>query len=197
MFTGIVKETGVVKALSRRAGVCKISVFSPKTAKGVCIGDSIAVNGACLSVISAGKGIMSFEMIPETGRLTNLGMLKIGSKVNIEPSLCFDDRLGGHLVLGHVDGMGFISKRKEKSGELELEVRVSKEIRRLLVPKGPITIDGVSLTLGARLGTFSFRVYLIPETLKKTTLGSLSLGSHVNIELDYVAKLIRQFYFEK
>jgi riboflavin synthase len=197
MFTGIVKEVGVIKSLVRHSGVCRISVLAPKSAKGLCVGDSIAINGTCLSAVSVVKSIISFEMIPETQALTNLGKLKIGSKVNMEPSLCLNDRLGGHLVLGHVDGMGSISKRKEKTGELELEVNISKEIRRLLVPKGPITIDGVSLTVGARLGANSFSVYLIPETLKKTTLGSLSVGDFVNIELDYVAKLIRQFYFEK
>ena len=132
-------------------------------------------------------------MIPETQKLTSLGGLRQGSRVNVEPSLRLMDRLNGHVVLGHVDSVGVIARQKSLPGEVILTIRVGKDLRRCLVPKGPITVDGVSLTVGLRLTRDTFTIHLIPETLKRTTLHMLAAGDKVNIEIDYLAKLTHQF----
>ena len=126
-------------------------------------------------------------------RVTTLGALRRGEPVHLEPSLTLTDRLGGQLLFGHVDGVGTITRRRPLAGEVGLEIRVGPRLRRLLVPKGPVAVDGVSLTVGERLTASTFSVHLIPETLRQTTLRRLAAGDRVNIELDYFAKLIRQF----
>jgi riboflavin synthase len=200
MFTGIVQELGTVYSLerARRSGkraddVDRLHVFAPKTAAGLVPGESVAINGACLSVVSVRQGAMTFEIIPETRRLTNLGTLSAGARVNVERSLTLSDRLNGHVVLGHVDGVGRILRCQKKAGEVALGIRVDAGLRRYLVPKAPIAVDGVSLTVGARVASAMFSVFLIPETIHKTTLGLRRVGDLVNIEADYFAKLLIQF----
>ena len=174
-------------------GLTRLSVHAPKTASRVRRLESVAVNGVCLSVVDVNQQAMVFEVIPETQRLTTLGTLRSGQRVHLEPSLSVTDRLGGHLVFGHVDAMGTVVKRRQAPGELVVEIRVAPSVRKLLVPKGPVAVDGVSLTVGALLTASTFAVHLIPETLRQTELSLRKAGERVNVELDYFAKLIRQF----
>lgn len=193
MFTGIIREIGTVEALERSTGLIRLSVYAPNTASTVQRLESVAVNGVCLSVVDLRRGALIFEVIRETARLTTVGDLRAGDRVNLEPSLSMVDRLNGHVVLGHIDGIGAIIRRRALPGELILEVRIGAGLRRFLVPKGPITVDGVSLTVGSRLTASTCSLHLIPETLRQTTLGSRRIGDRVNVEVDYFAKLLRQF----
>ena len=193
MFTGIVREVGTVGELTRADGVSRLSVYAPQTAPRLQRLESVSVNGVCLSVVRLGRGSMTFELIPETRRLTALDRLRPGTRVNLEPSLSLSDRLGGQLLFGHVDGVGTIVKRRQLAGELVLEIRIRTELRKFLVPKGPVAVDGVSLTVGRRLTRTAFTVHLIPETVRQTTLSTRQVGERVNIELDYFAKLVAQF----
>ena len=190
MFTGIIQEVGTIARVERSKGLVRLTIYAPKTASRVGPVESVAVNGVCLSVIGVRDGAISFELIPETQRLTSLGALRSGARVNLEPSLLISDRLNGHLVFGHVDGVGRVIERRQRPGELVLKIRVAPELRKLLIPKGPVALDGVSLTIGQTVGASTFTVHLIPETLRRTTLPSHGLGSRVNVELDYVAKLL-------
>ncbi len=193
MFTGIIQEIGAVARLERAKGLVRLAVHAPKTAFRVQRLESVTVNGVCLSVVDLRRGTLLFEMITETQRVTTLGLLRRGERVNLEPSLSLSDRLNGHIVLGHVDGMGRVVKRRQLAGELVLEIRLATTLRALLTPKGPVTVDGVSLTVGRTRGASAFTIHLIPETLRQTTLSARRVGDRVNIELDYIAKLIRQF----
>lgn len=192
MFTGIIREIGMVTALRRTKGLIRLSVHAPKTAGQVGQSESVAVNGVCLSVVEAGRESLAFELIPETRRLTNLSVLRPGQRVNLEPSLSLSDRLNGHVVLGHVDGVGRVVKRRQLAGELVLWIQVDRALRALLVSKGSVAVDGVSLTIGPRPTRQAFSIHLIPETLRQTTLASRGVGDRVNIEADYLAKLVRQ-----
>ena len=193
MFTGLITEQGTISTVRRAGGIVRLTIHAPRTAPRLAIGESVAINGVCLSVVSTRRGMLTFEAIQETQRLTNLGRLAAGDRVNVEPSLTLSDRLNGHLVLGHIDGLGRIRRRAQQAGEVALEIQVSRDLRRYLVPKAPIAVDGVSLTVGARLTPTTLTVFLIPETMRKTTLGDCRVGDAVNIEVDYVAKLIAQF----
>ena len=192
MFTGIVQELGTVVRIERARSVDRVTVHAPKTADHLENGESVSVNGVCLSIVQRRPSRLTFEVIPETRRLTSLKTVTAGSRVNLERSLTLSDRLNGHLVLGHVDGAGRIIRRRQAVGDLVLEIRVDRALRRFIVPKGPIAVDGVSLTVGTRLTSTTFPVFLIPETIRKTTLQFRRVGDLVNIELDYFAKLIAQ-----
>lgn len=197
MFTGIIREIGTIAKVQRSAGLLRLTVTAPKTSALVQPMESVAVNGICLSATQVRGGAMTFEIIGETQRLTTLAALRSGSRVHLEPSLSVTDRLSGHLLLGHVDGTGTIASRRQRTGELILSVRVSPRLRSWLVPKGPVAIDGVSLTVGQALGGSIFPVHLIPETLRRTTLGEREVGERLNIEIDYIAKLVRQFVHQR
>lgn len=192
MFTGIVQELGTVVRVERARSVDRVTVHAPKIADHLETGESVAVNGACLSVVRRRPSQLTFEVIPETRRFTSLKTVTAGSRVNLERSLTLSDRLNGHMVLGHVDGVGRIVRRRQQAGDVVLEIRVNRALRRFLVPKGPVAVDGVSLTVGATLTATTFPVFLIPETLRKTTLQFRRVGDLVNLELDYFAKLIAQ-----
>jgi len=196
MFTGIIREIGTVARVERLRGVVRVTISAPKTAGRAQRLDSVAVNGVCLSVVAVRHDALRFDMIPETRTLTALGRLRRGDRVNLEPSLLVTDRLSGHLIFGHVDGTGVVAARRQHAGELVLTVRVAPVLRRLLVPKGPVTVDGVSVTVGRALTRSTFTIHLIPETLRQTTLGQRQAGEAVNLELDYFAKLTRQFLTE-
>ena len=193
MFTGIIRELGTVARVERSKGFMRLTIQASKVASSVQVLESVAVNGVCLSVVSQREGTMTFEIIPETQHLTTLARLRPGERVNLEPSLRLVDRLSGHLVFGHVDGVGTIKKRRESPGELALHVRVTQALNRFLVPKGAVALDGVSLTIGQTLRDSIFTVHLIPETLRHTTLGACQVGDCVNVELDYFSKLTWQF----
>jgi len=200
MFTGIVKELGTVAALTpprlsdrRGGGVYRLSVQAPRLAQRLAAGESVAVNGVCLSVMQIRRGVLVFEVIPETQELTSLGTLRRGTQVNLESSLALSDRLIGYMLFGHVDATGAVRARRQRPGELVLDIACPPRLRPLLVPKGPIAVNGVSLTVGRSPGRSIVRVHLIPETLRRTTLGSLKAGDRVNLEVDYLAKLVWGF----
>ena len=193
MFTGIIQELGTVSRIERTKGLVRLSIVAPKLAARLEHGESVSVNGACLSIVQIRQQALSFELIPETQHLTTLNALRSGDRVNLEPSLSLADRLNGHILLGHVDGTGTIIARHQMAGELTLTLRIGKALRRFLVPKGPVTVDGVSLTVGSTPSASTMTIHLIPETLRATTLGTRGVGDRVNVELDYVAKLIWQF----
>ena len=193
MFTGIIQELGTVARVERSRGLLRLAIHAPKTASQVARLESVAVSGACLSVVSIRHGTMTFEIIRETQALTTLGTLHRGDRVNLEPSLRILDRLSGHFVFGHVDGVGTVAARRQRDGEVVLELRIGPRLHEFLVAKGPVAVDGVSLTVGRLLRGSAFTVHLIPETMRQTTLGARPAGSRVNIELDYLAKLARQF----
>lgn len=197
MFTGIIQELGTVVGVKRSAGLVRLSISGPKTAARVARLESVAVNGVCLTAIHVTQHTMVFEVIQETQSGTTLGTLRSGGRVHLEPSLLVSDRLNGHLLFGHVDGLGTVVKRRELPSELVLTIRVAPTLRKYLVPKGPIAIDGVSLTVGALSPPSAFTIHLIPETLRQTTLHAKRLGDCVNIELDYFAKLMWQFLSTK
>ena len=190
MFTGIVREVGTVIRRERSRDLARLTVSAPKTASMVGPLESVSVNGVCLSVVQLRQGSLVFEVIPETERLTTLGMLRAGARVNVEPSLSITDRLSGHLVLGHVDGTGVVTSVRRHKGQWTLHIRVPHALRRFLVPKGPVTLDGISLTIGQALTASTFTVHLIPETLRQTTLALRKSGDRVNVEVDYFAKLM-------
>ena len=193
MFTGIIQEVGRVVELKHAKSIVRLTVYSPKIAPKVHPLESVAVNGVCLTVVARkGKHLM-FEVIPETQQLTSLALLHPRSLVNLEPSLPLTGRFNGHVVLGHVDGTGKVVKSRQKPGERVLTIQVDRNLRRYLVPKGPVTVDGVSLTVGRKPGHTAFTVHLIPKTLKATSLAACRSGSRVNIEVDYFAKLFAEW----
>jgi riboflavin synthase len=192
MFTGLVTAVGAVKNVRRtKRGVC---LTIGASYGGLAIGESIAVDGVCLTVVKKGRGWFTVEAIETTRGRTTLGELKVGSKVNLERALAAGDRLGGHLVSGHVDGVGKVVARRESGDELQLDVAVPPDVYALCVPRGSITIDGVSLTIaalrnGARQGTV--RVALIPHTRDTTTLGAAAVGDRVHLESDLIGKYVQ------
>lgn len=194
MFTGIVEELGKLVSLKIGFDSGVITVEADKVLEGSRLGDSIAVNGVCLTARDFGSGTFSADVMPETLRKTNLGNLKRGGVVNLERALTLSSRLGGHLMLGHVDATGKILSIKPEGNAVFYTFSAPEEIRRYLLPQGSIGIDGISLTI-ARLEREQFSVSLIPHTVKVTTLGYNGVGYQVNLEADvlgkYVAKMMR------
>ena len=193
MFTGIIRELGTVERITRAQGITRLAIRAPGVALRIQRLESISINGVCLSVVDIRQQMLVFEMITETQRLTTLAALRTGNRVHLEPSLSITDRLNGHIVFGHVDGLGKIVKRRDLKSELILEIRIPTALRPFLVSKGPVAVDGVSLTVGKTLTASTFTIHLIPETLRQTLLRSRTVGDRVNVELDYFAKLIHQF----
>ena len=195
MFTGLVQAAGrIVEATPRPAGGRRLTVEHPLFTHARA-GDSIAHNGCCLTVTDPQGMRASFDLLAETLRLTNLGDLKVGDLVNLEPSLLPTDRLGGHFVTGHVDGCGTIGFLGPEGADWRLDVIAPPEILALVVRKGCIAVDGMSLTV-ADLLPGGFRIWLIPHTLAVTNLGARKAGDRVNLETDllakYAVKLLRQ-----
>lgn len=188
MFTGLVEALGTVQALSAD-GAGRTLVIAVPFAPELSVGESVAINGACLTVVSKDMASCSFQVGPETLRRTNLGDLKPGDRVNLERSLRFSDRLGGHLVQGHIDGVGAIDRR-EQQGEWEtVWFRCPEPLAAQMVSKGSVAVDGVSLTVVDVTAT-AFSVALIPHTLGNTTLGFKGVGAAVNLETDLLAKYV-------
>ena len=190
MFTGIVQEIGTVLRTQRDRGVMRLTIQAPQTAARVQPMESIAVHGVCLSAVSVREPSIVFEVIGETQQVTTLGRLRQGSRVNVEPSLTLTDRLNGHITLGHVDGTAVVTRRRELPKELVLTFRIDGRLRPWLVPKGPVAVDGVSLTVGRHVTRSTFSIHLIPETLRRTTLRALRVGDRVNVEVDYLTKVV-------
>jgi riboflavin synthase len=189
MFTGIVQCLGRLASAHRSADRLTLRVDAGAVAGETRVGDSICVSGVCLTVTETSGRTLGFDVIGETLSLTTLGTLKEGDAVNLEPSLRPSDRLGGHFVTGHVDGTGTLSERVQAPGEVRMTFLADPRLTRMMVPKGSIAVDGVSLTLtGVSEGRFS--VALIPHTLAVTTLGTLRPGGRVNIETDLIGKWV-------
>ena len=192
MFTGIVKGTGMVTSVlkSKSGAETIIRVRLGKFGRGLKRGDSVCINGACLTATKLSKDEAEFEMIAETIRRTNLGHIKAGEMVNIERSLRVGERLEGHFVLGHVDGTGIIENIQKMATETIIWIKLDKGLAKLLVPKGSIAVDGISLTVvGVEADRIS--ISLIPHTLKLTTLGVKRKGDRVNVETDMLGKYVR------
>jgi riboflavin synthase len=191
MFTGLVETMGEVRALAPEGGGARLTLTASLDANAVQIGDSIAVNGACLTVVAGPEDQLSFQLAPETLRRTNLGKLRAGDRVNLERALRVGDRLGGHWVQGHIDGLGALTRRVADADWELFEFTAPSELLRYMVPKGSIAVDGVSLTL-VKVNAGGFSVALIPHTLELTTLGRLRPGSTVNLEVDLLAKYVEK-----
>jgi riboflavin synthase len=187
MFTGIVRELGTVEAVEQGGGAVRLGVRAPDTAEQTAVGDSVSVNGVCLTAVAVGDGVIDFDAVPETLHRSSLGRLEPGAAVNVEPALRAGEPLGGHFVQGHVDGVGRV-RRADDEG---LEIEASEEILRYCVEKGSITVEGVSLTI-ATLGEQTFGVALIPHTREVTTLGAAAEGDELNLEIDVLAKHVER-----
>lgn len=191
MFTGLVESLGHVESLIPQPPGVRLVLGAGEVAEGARIGDSIAVNGCCLTVIDVAGELLSFDAGEETLGRTNLGRLTAGSPVNLERSLRVGDRLGGHFVTGHVDAVGTLSERKDDADWSTFWFQMPERLSRQMASKGSIAVDGVSLTL-VEVTPNRFSVALIPHTLKVTTLGQLQPGDPVNLETDLLAKYVEQ-----
>ncbi|HEX3730995.1 MAG TPA: riboflavin synthase [Opitutaceae bacterium] len=191
MFTGIVEETGRIEAFAPGAQGWRLEVAARKAAEGAAIGDSIAVNGCCLTVVRAGPDRLAFDVLEETRRLTNFGGLRPGAGVNLERSLAAGGKLGGHFVTGHIDAVGTVERFEPRGHDHYLRVRVPAGGERYLARKGSVALDGVSLTVAEAEGEF-VAVWLIPHTLAATALGERKAGDAVNIEFDLLAKYLEK-----
>ena len=191
MFTGIVEELGQVAKLEILADAVRISITGPLVVSDAKIGDSISVNGVCLTVTEKTADSFSADVMQETLNRSTLGQLVAGSKVNLERPVTLATRLGGHLVQGHVDGMGKIISREKSDNWDVVTIEPNPELLKYIVEKGSITVDGTSLTV-ASVNDKVFTVSLIPETLAKTTLGLVNPGDLVNLEVDVMAKYVEK-----
>jgi riboflavin synthase len=192
MFTGIVECIGRVTAAARRAEVLRLCVEVPLDLSGTRIGESFSISGVCLTVVRIERPSVEFDVSAETLERTTLGSVRPGAKVNVERALRLSDRLGGHLVTGHIDATGEVVGMVGTAQGVRLEVRAGSPCAPYLVEKGSICLDGVSLTLG-ECGADRFVVHLIPHTLKTTTLQYLRVGDRVNLEADIIAKYVERF----
>jgi len=192
MFTGIIEEIGFVKSVRKGAKSFSMLISADVVASGLRPGDSVNTNGACLTVTSLSQNSFTVDVMPETMRSTNLGTLKTGSRVNLERALQLSSRLGGHLVSGHIDGTGLIHQVKKEDNAIWITVKTGSEILRYLIPKGSVSLDGISLTV-VHVDEVMFDVSLIPHTMVATTLRDKKPGDTLNIECDLVAKYIEKF----
>ncbi|HVN61796.1 MAG TPA: riboflavin synthase [Gaiellaceae bacterium] len=191
MFTGIVRERGRVVAVEGGSEGVRLRIAAPQTAAHTAVGDSVAINGVCLTATSVADGELAFDAVAETLRRTSLGRLEPASEVNLEPALRAGEPLGGHIVQGHVDGVGRVRSLEPAGEGAALTVEAPPELLRYCVEKGSITVDGVSLTV-ASLADDAFSIALIPHTLAETTLSRLAPGDEVNLEVDVLAKYVER-----
>ena len=192
MFTGIVEHVGTVVSVSPRGKVVQFALDCGPIVEGVRLGDSIAINGTDLTVTAMAGTTLRFEMVQETASITNLGLLRPGSRVNLERAMPADGRYDGHIMQGHVDGTGTVKEWRRQQEDVRLLVSCAPELASGMVPKGSITVDGVSLTL-VDVGSDFFSVALIPYTLSHTTLGERRVGERVNLEIDLIGKYVRKY----
>ena len=192
MFTGIIEEVGIVRSITKGSLSAILNISCEKVLEDTRVGDSIAVNGVCLTVTSLEESSFTADVMAETLRRSSLGELVKGSKVNLERAMQLNGRFGGHIVSGHIDGTGTILSTKKEGNATWVEVGTSPEILRFIIQKGSITIDGISLTV-AKLTDKSFSVSIIPHTGSETTLLTKNIGSVVNLENDIVGKYVERF----
>lgn len=196
MFTGIIEEVGVVKGLERRVASARLTVKAHTVCQDLKVGDSVAVNGACLTVVKLDRHSISFDVMEETLKVTNLGKIKIAQKVNLERALKLGDRLSGHLISGHINGMGRLVTKQASGRNLVLRIATSIDIMRYLIPKGSVAVDGISLTI-VDLGKNYFTAHIIPHTLKMTNLDSKKVGDMLNLEIDLLGKFVHKYLAER
>jgi len=196
LFTGLVAEKGVVEKIVKDRLSATLTLRAQMVAGGLEIGESIAVNGVCLTVTDFDATTFTVDVMLETLKKTNLGLLRPGSRVNLERALRLGDRLGGHLVTGHVDGTGVVARLREFSIATEMWVEVPPELEKYLVPRGSVALDGVSLTI-ADLQPGALMVSLIPHTKEITTLGEKKIGDVLNIETDILGKYVHHLLSAK
>ena len=191
MFTGIVEEAGQVEHIRSGKRSMELTVRAPKIGQSLHIGNSVAINGACLTVVARRRGVLSFDVLNETLQRTNLEFVRKGSLVNLERPLRADARLDGHFVLGHVDGRGKVRRFEREGRDYVLDVEAPPSVMRYVVEKGSVAIDGVSLTV-ANVHRNWFRVWIIPHTRKMTNLRACRGGDRVNLEADILSKYVEQ-----
>ena len=192
MFTGLVEGRGTIQSIRSEGAAIRLEIEVPSELRGgVQVGGSVSINGCCLTVVDVNASCLSFQAGAETLSKTNLGKLAVGHCVNLEQPLPADGRLGGHFVQGHVDGAGWVDAIEHEGEWVTMWFRVPAELASLMVPKGSIAIDGISLTL-VNVEQIRFSVALIPHTLEVTTLGSRKIGDMVNIETDILAKYVQK-----
>ena len=191
MFTGIIESLAEVQAIARRAAAARLLVASRSWGGDVQLGESIAINGACLTADEIQTDAAAFDVVTETLDRTTLGDLRVGDRVNVERSLRLSDRLGGHLVSGHVDGVGVVRERVPEPGQTTFVVEAPPELTDQMIPKGSVAVDGISLTI-VTVERARFSVAIIPHTLDRTTLGFRAVGDRVNIETDMIGKWVQK-----
>ena len=191
MFTGIIEELGTVESLTLGADPARLRIRSPQVLEGIALGDSIAVSGCCLTVTAHEGGSWTADVISTTLAATSLGDLAAGDRVNLERCVRADGRLDGHIVQGHVDGVGTVTGREEADGTTLLRLALPAGLSRYVVAKGSLAVDGVSLTVAAIDGD-EVTIGLIPETLERTTLGTRAVGEGVDLEVDVLAKYVEK-----
>jgi len=191
VFTGIIRHVGCVKAVAASPGGRRLSIDLGPLVESLTVGDSVAVNGACLTVADLANGVAQFDVVAETLDRTTLGQLSPRSAVNLERAIAADDRLNGHIVQGHVDGTAEV-KNIHRGDRWEVTFQADRQLVDMMIPKGSVAIDGVSLTL-ADLAKNTFTVSLIPTTLAETTLADLTVGRRVNVEIDVLGKYVQRF----
>lgn len=192
LFTGLIIEMGEIISVKRRSGGAIMSLKANVTAKNAEIGDSIAVNGICLTVVNKDNALLSFDLSDETLKSTNIGNLKTGDSVNLEPSLRPDSKIGGHFVTGHVDAVGRIRSKTNLGDMIKIEIEAPAKVTGFLVEKGSVALDGISLTVVDVLRD-GFTIVIIPHTAKLTTLGFKGVGDTVNLEADILGKYVAKF----
>jgi riboflavin synthase len=191
MFTGLIREVGTIVSLDGGADGVRVAIAAPETARGAAIGDSVSIDGVCLTVVAAGETQIAFDAVPETLGRSALATLEPGSRVNLEPALRAGEALGGHYVQGHVDGVATVRSVEPEGDGRRLWFEPPPELLRYLVEKGSVAVQGASLTV-AGLDEAGFAVALIPHTLEVTTFGALEPGDRVNIEVDVLAKYVEK-----
>lgn len=191
MFTGLVEELGVTQALERGLQSATLTILARRVTNGMKIGESVAVSGVCLTVVRLVDNGLVVEVSPETLRVTTLGLLAAGDGVNLERAMRLGDRLGGHLVSGHVEAVGRVTGRSTEGNAIMLTIEAPRDVLRYCVGKGSVTVDGVSLTINA-LTEKTFSVAIIPHTAQATTLGLKPPGSSVNLEPDLIGKFVER-----
>jgi len=191
MFTGIIEELGEVKVIVTSSAKSNIKIAAPEITEDLQIGESIAVNGVCLTVSNLNERSLIADVMPQTFKKTNLGYLQTGDQVNLERALRVSDRMGGHFVLGHIDQVGIVMDKRISGNSIVFKISAPRDITEYLVPRGSIAVDGISLTVAEALDNY-FSVSIIPHTAKVTTLGIKEKGSKVNLEADVIGKYVKK-----
>ena len=191
MFTGLIEEVGTIRNIKRGTKSCVLTVGCKEILKGTKVGDSIATNGVCLTVTELGSDYYTVDVMPETLDRSSLGQLQTGSRVNTERAMASDGRFGGHIVSGHIDGMGTVEAIEEDDNAVWYTIAAGPELLRYIVEKGSIAIDGISLTV-AYVDDHCFKVSIIPHTRQETNLVDKRIGSIVNLECDVIGKYVEK-----